>query len=409
MKKMQWRYLFVLVPFMLACAFLDRTASEEQPAPTSTLDLEVAVFATQGVTPTVLPTDIPPTNTPTAVVGSGNVSATTEPTPSLPGSGGNTKSDFGRPDNVNPLTGLIVDNPDLLNVRPFLVRIGNDPEARPQIGIGQADIVYEELTEWWITRFTAIYWGTELEMIAPVRSARLISLQMAPQYQGALISTGGSDGVRLELSQSSIIDLDQLYVPEIYFYRENEGWQTRTAFDPQLGRTYLKENELDVDPNLRGFIFHENPDLSGYPDTTVYQADEVIIPYPNNTSEATWTYDPAGGHYLRSIAGSPFIDADGSQITTENVIVYFAEHQETDIIEDVGGATSVRIILNGRGPAWLLRDGQILKGNWETDGSVTPHFTFDDGQPMPLKPGQTWIQVVPLTYNIIVDGVEEGL
>jgi hypothetical protein len=62
-------------------------------------------------------------------------------------------------------------------------------------------------------------------------------------------------------------------------------------------------------------------------------------------------------------------------------------------------------MMNGRGAAWLLRDGKILRGNWETDGNQTPAFIFDDGSAMPLKPGNIWVQVVPLEYFINIDGV----
>ena len=95
---------------------------------------------------------------------------------------------------------------------------------------------------------------------------------------------------------------------------------------------------------------------------------------------------------------------DGSQISASNVIIYFAEHQETDIVEDVNEATSIRIVANGLGTGWLLRDGKILKGNWETNGRETPRFFFNDGQPMPLKPGNTWVQLVPLNFEIEIEG-----
>ena len=61
--------------------------------------------------------------------------------------------------------------------------------------------------------------------------------------------------------------------------------------------------------------------------------------------------------------------------------------------------------MNGLGTAWLLRDGKILKGNWQTDGRQTPEFIFNDGRAMQLKPGNTWINVVPVEYEIEIDGV----
>jgi hypothetical protein len=308
---------------------------------------------------------------------------------------------------VNPLTGQKVDDPTVLQRRPLMVRVGNDPVARPQVGLMDADMVYEEITEWWVTRYTGIFLSKDPTTIAPVRSARLVNLQLVPQYQGALASSGGSDGVRWELSQSDIVDLDELFVPSPYFYRENEGWQTRLAIDATAVRDYLAAEGLEADVDLRGFYFADQIDEASLPPGVLFEASEVVIPFPQVTSEATWTYDAASGKFLRATTGEPHFDFNGPQIAADNVIIYFAEHQATDILEDSNGATSIRIIMNGRGAAWLLRDGKLLKGNWETDGQNTPLFIFDNGQPMPLKPGNTWVQTVPREYFITIDGVED--
>ncbi len=285
-----------------------------------------------------------------------------------------------------------------------MVRIGNDPTARPQVALNEADMVYEEITEWWVTRLTAIYLANDPEIIAPIRSARLINVQLVPQYQGALINSGGSDGVRWELSQTDIVNMDEYFVPGPYFYRPNEGWQTRLAIDATKAREYLTDEALDYDVNLRGFSFSDVPDLSAVPPDTVSDAQEATIPYPKRTTQTTWRYDPASGKYLRFIDEEPFVDAENNQVAASNVIIYFADHQETDIVEDSNGATSIRVIVAGEGVAWLLRDGKIAKGKWGTNGQETPLFTFDDGQPMWLKPGNTWVAVVPLDYAIDING-----
>jgi hypothetical protein len=314
-----------------------------------------------------------------------------------------------RAPDINPLTGLKVQDPGLLSRRPIMVRIGNDPGARPQVGLNEADIVYEELVEWWVTRFTAIFLSQDPDMVAPIRSARLINLQLTTQYQGALANSGGSDPVRWELSQSDLVNLDEFFVPQPYFYRENEGWQTRLALDVQNARDYMRTEGLESDVNLRGFVFSEKLDLDGLPQSAVADARIITIPYPSQTSKARWEYDQGSGGYLRFTTGEPMTDFSGKQILATNVIIYFAEHQDTDIVEDSNGATSIRIIVNGKGTAWLLRDSKLLKGFWETNGRDTPSFTFENGRPMPLKPGNTWVQVVPLDYVIDVDGVELAL
>jgi hypothetical protein len=309
-----------------------------------------------------------------------------------------------RPPDLNPLTGLKVDDPTVLQRRPLMVRVGNDPGARPQVALNEADVVYEEIVEWWVTRFTAIYLSQDPETIAPIRSARLINLQLTPQYGGALVNSGGSDGVRWEVSRTDIVNLDEFFVPGPYFYRPNEGWQTRLAIDATAARTYMADEGLDSSVGLRGFAFSDQLDLDALPAGTTAGADTVEIPYPQQTSAVRWQYDDVESVYKRFVTGEPHVGFGGEQIETTNLIVYFADHQPTDIVEDSNGATSIRIILNGRGAAWLFRDGTVLTGNWETDGTNTPLFVFDNGEQMPLKPGNTWVQVVPLEYNIDIDG-----
>lgn len=359
----------------------------------------VVVFATEEPTSTPLPA-APATPTSAATVGGGAA----VPSPTAASASGLSAAGNRAP-NENPLTGLTVPDPTVLQRRPLMVRVGNDPGARPQVALNQADVVYEELVEWWVTRFTAIFLSQAPETIAPIRSARLINLHLTPQYQGVLANSGASDPVRWELSQSDIINLDEYFIPQPYFYRENEGWQTRLALNGQGARDYLTEEGLDSPVKLRGFTFSQTLDLTTLPPEAVSEAKTATIPYPAQTSEATWQYDPAGGKYLRLTTGEPMMDFDGSQLSAANVIIYFADHQDTDIVEDSNGATSIRIIMNGLGTAWLLRDGMLLKGNWQTEGRDTPGFLFNDGKAMPLKPGNTWVEVVPLNYEIDIDGV----
>ncbi len=306
-----------------------------------------------------------------------------------------------RPENENPLTGLTVEDPAVLHRRPIHVRVGNDAGARPQVSLSKAEIVYEEIVEWWVTRFTAVFLSLSPETVAPIRSARLINTQLTQQYQAALANSGGSDGVRWEISQLPIVNLDEYFWPQPYFYRENEGWQTRLALNVEAARQLMKTEDMDADVQLRGFTFSDTP-VGGH------AAESLYIPYPQRTSTTEWRYDPATGRYLRWVLGEPLTDAvDGSQISAANVIVYYADHQKTDIVEDSNGATSIRIIVNGEGKAQIFRDGVMIEGKWRTSGTQTPEFVFDNGQPIPLKRGNSWIEVVPLDYEVLVNATPE--
>jgi hypothetical protein len=289
-----------------------------------------------------------------------------------------------------------VSDPAVLRRRPLHVRVGNDTGARPQVGLSAADMVYEEITEWWVTRFTAIYLSNAPEAIGPIRSARLINTQLTVQYNAALVNSGGSDPVRWELSQLPIVNLDEYFHPQPYFYRPGEGWQTRLAVNAAAARALMTSKGMEAAVPLRGFTFSDAP-VGGSP------AISITIPYPKATSLSQWRYDAASGRYLHWILGKPLVDITNTlQISAANVIIYYAEHQPTDIVEDSNGATSIRIIVNGEGRAQVIRDGQVIEGRWRTGGEQTPDFLTPDGQLIPLKRGNTWVEVVPPNYEVVI-------
>lgn len=311
----------------------------------------------------------------------------------LPGSGG-----FNAPSSVNGLTGLPLPG-ERAGQRPLIVCINNDPAARPQLGLGAADVVYEYLMEGYgITRFSAIFYGAEAAQIGPVRSARLINYYMGALYDAGLICSGASDRVRYSLKHDAPfpymdIDLDD---PSNARYSVSIGsdYRTRLRTSTAGGRRWLADWGMERAAQLRGFTFGA---LQG----SGSGATTISIPYPYG-SNVSYGYDGGSGRYLRSVAGTPHVDGNtGAQLAVENVIVQFVGHEATDIIEDSLGSTSIRINLFGSDRAILFRDGQAFVGSWQSNSrGDLPHFYGDNGQELALKPGKSWISIVPATYAI---------
>ncbi|MCB0138362.1 MAG: DUF3048 C-terminal domain-containing protein, partial [Caldilineaceae bacterium] len=127
----------------------------------------------------------------------------------------------------------------------------------------------------------------------------------------------------------------------------------------------------------------------------------ISIPYPGGSASG-YQYDGGSGRYLRFLAGGPHVDGNsGAQIGVENVIVQYVTHEATDIVEDSLGSTSIRLNLFGSGRAIVFRDGQAFEGTWRSESrGDLPRFYLADGQEIPLKPGHSWISVVPASYAI---------
>ena len=296
---------------------------------------------------------------------------------------------------LNPLTGQAVSDPAMMNRRVLAVRVGNDPSIRPQEGLGRADMVFEEIMEGWtLTRFTALYLADDIERIRPIRSARLSNLTLAPQYDAALVHSGASDQIRWLISQASFVDLDQYFHPDPYGVLEGYDWRGRMYTSVAAVHDYLRVKGLERDARIKGHVFDPTAP-QGQP------ASAIHIPYPEQCV-VDWAY--AKGAYLRSVKGEPHLEAlTGEQIAAENVIVLYAEHKKTDIVEDSNGATAIDIVITGSGSAKILRDGVVIDAAWRMEKPTEPIVYYDaNGQVVPLKPGKTWVQFVPTDYDVTV-------
>jgi len=296
---------------------------------------------------------------------------------------------------INPLTGLRVSDPALLERRVLAVRVGNDASIRPQEGLGQAEIVYEEIMEGWtLTRFTAIYYAHNAERIRPIRSARLVSLAIAPQYDAALVHSGASDKIRWYISQADFVDLDQYFHEAPYGVLEGYDWRGRMYTSVAAVHDYLVATGQETGEKVEGYLF----DASVPPGEA---AESVAIPYPE-LCKVDWAYDAEKGRYLREVQSEPHLDAlDGEQIGAENVVVLYAPHEKTDIVEDSLGSTAIDIQLEGSGRVQVFRDGVKIEGAWRQPGEgELIQFYGQDGDPLALKPGQTWIEMVPPDYLV---------
>jgi len=108
-----------------------------------------------------------------------------------------------------------------------------------------------------------------------------------------------------------------------------------------------------------------------------------------------WRYDAAQNGYIRFQAGEQQIDHGNNQpILAQNVILVAAPHELTDIVEDSLGTKGVNVELYGFGDLRVFRDGQVYEGTWRADPENPPRWLGPGDVPIPLRPGQTWVQVI---------------
>ncbi|MCS6844402.1 MAG: DUF3048 domain-containing protein [Caldilineales bacterium] len=342
--------------------------------------------------PTSTPTPLPPTATPTPTP---SPTPTATPTPDLsrltP-----TVQPTPLPDNVSPFTGLEVADPAVLNRMPAAVKISNSPIARPQSGLSRADIVVEHLAEGGITRFTAIFHSEDAERIGSVRSARLIDLELPVLFDAFLVYSGAHGEVTRLIESSDFADRTLCDDRgDAGFYRldiPGRAYEHTLFTDSQLLQQVAAAQGWTQRPRHRGWTWSAEPPAGAAPART------VEIPYSADYADVRYQYDPEIGAYRRWITGQVHVDElTGEQIAVANVVVLYVNHVETPIVENLLGSRSVQIQLWGQGRAQLFRNGVVLEGLWVRPNREDPLLFVDAaGQPLPLKPGKVWIQLVPL-------------
>ncbi|MEP7046469.1 MAG: DUF3048 domain-containing protein, partial [Ilumatobacteraceae bacterium] len=93
---------------------------------------------------------------------------------------------------VMPLTGLPITDPSAAGRTALVVKIDNHPDARPQSGLNQADIVFEENVEQ-LTRFAAVFQTTAPDPVGPIRSGRTQDVELLGSLNKPIFAWSGGN------------------------------------------------------------------------------------------------------------------------------------------------------------------------------------------------------------------------
>jgi hypothetical protein len=365
----------------------------------------LVVIPTNTIAPSITPIGI--TVNPTFTPGPTRTETTLPPsaTPWYPIQG-RGPTGFGR--NVNPLTGLDVADPSLLNRRTIAIKVENLPRGdRPQWGLSDADIVYEYYTEEGSTRFIAVYYGQNSDKVGPIRSGRFFDSNVVQMYKSIFIfgyawrpvfdsflNSDFKNRLVLETNHTS---------PTIF----------RTSGEGNYDLLFANLNHLPGLLNLLG-IDNTQQDLDGmYFNTlvpgTTQLANTVAIRY-SQAIYNRWEYDPRTGVYIRSedVSNAEWINDEsytvlidrnnGQPITANNIVILYVPYE----IYIRNSTTEVyKIPLLGSGLAFLIRDGEIYQLTWQRNSSSDVlSLVGGDGNRFPLKPGNTWFEVIHTTSEL---------
>ena len=290
---------------------------------------------------------------------------------------------------VWPLTG--VQTAEVANRPAIAVKIHNTTVARPQAGLEAADVVWETIVEFEVSRLVAVYHSQWPEEVGPIRSVRPMDPLIASPLRGLIAFSGGQQGI-LNLIYSSPLQPISHDAGADGLYRVGR----RSAPHNVYGSLEAFRAQADADhsaPPAPQFQIATRPGLA----TAVTSGTPANLLSFNLSAQSKprWEWDAASGTWLRSEGERPAMAESGARLSAVNVVSITAPHPGT-VFGAQHGATVPTYELVGEGDAVVATGGQVVNGRWRKASQEEPMLLFTaDGQPLLLAPGNTWVELVP--------------
>lgn len=306
-----------------------------------------------------------------------------------------------------PLTGLPVD-PEAAIRYPIAVMVDDLRAARPQSGFNAAAVVWQAPAEGGIPRYMLIFQDSIPASVGPVRSARQYYIDWAAEWNAVYVHVGGSPGAMATLRQNGrgqlVWNADEFRFGGTYLWRVKDRLSPHNVYtDGTRLRALAIEVGATDGPIEPAWSF--GPEIRGEfrPVGTT-----LTVTYPYET--VTFRYDPASNTYRRYIDGAaePQVDAaDGRVVAPTNVVIL---RMRFGALNDGSGKNRLEAADVGSGEAIVSTNGRIMRGTWSKDSVSSPTRLFAaDGTPITLTAGQTFVQVIALSYAYeVVEGTVPG-
>jgi hypothetical protein len=272
-----------------------------------------------------------------------------------------------------------------------VVKIDNVDAARPQTGVNQADLVYEELVEGGLTRLAAVFQSLYPGTVGPVRSGRLTDSAIADDLNHPVFAYSGTNGIFLPVLRSQpLTDVDDGNRPDLF-------WRNGAAAPHNLYADVASLAGASTTHAPPYPLFAYLTSGTAFTGPGIVPVSRIGINFPANA--VTWSWNATLRAWTRDQDGTADVDEAGLQISAANIVVQFVPYV-TSAMATGEGAPPAPIPtgeLVGSGTAWYLSDGHLVRGSWSRS-ALTARTVYKDAQgtAVRLTPGRTWVELVPV-------------
>lgn len=318
-----------------------------------------------------------------------------------------------------PLTGELLADPAKARHAAVAVKVPDNQIEHPQQGIDQADIVFVELEGYRdsaghsATRLVPVFHSKLPETVEPVRSLRPVDVPLLSPTSAIVGNTGGAGWVL------DYVEQHREHLEGMLSYANTEGTgsygiDTARVYS-QNGQNYY-DRAVTCHPQVlakQTNRFADGPPQAYFPIASTPDAVstatagapglKVQIPYKGDTYAMSYAYDPKTKRYPRSMPWGAHVQADGARISPTNILIIKARQHYGKLIKGSGGAEPLHDIVDADGEFLYFHLGTYVAGTWRKAGVAEPFaFTLEDGSPLQMAPGQTFVELPDARADIRV-------
>lgn len=276
-----------------------------------------------------------------------------------------------------PLTGRDVTSgtPD----HPVVVaKVDNTRSSAPQVGLGDADLVTEELVEGGMTRLAVMFYEKLPDVVGPVRSMRATDIGIIKPTLGVVAASGAAPSTLKRVRDAGITAFDD---------RNGEGYYR------DGGRTKPYDLMVEV-PELVASLTEEPvvpPSYlpwgteAGFPGGAPARSLDAVFSKEHTTS---WRF--ARGRYVDDNSFA----ADGDRFDPDSLLVLRVRQTDAGYLDPAGNRVP-ETVFAGQGEAMLLHGGKLVRGTWAKKSPGAPLQLRTEAGALTVPAGRTWIELVP--------------
>ena len=257
----------------------------------------------------------------------------------------------------------------------MVVKIDNTGSSSPQVGLGKADLVTEELVEGGSTRLAVFYYQRLPRLVGPVRSMRATDIGIVKPAKAVLVASGGAPPTVRRVKDAGITT----------FTEGATGYQ-RDSSRRAPYNLFMRLDQLAKKVSAKDTVESYLP-FGAAKDLPKGQKASGLAAMFSGGHTTNWKFENGKYTNLNSFAQA------GDQFRPDTVLVLRVRVGDAGY-KDPAGNPVPETKFSGSGKAMLFHGGRVVRGTWKKSLDSTIKLTTRAGE-LAVPAGHTWVELVP--------------